>query len=461
MRKARIISLISVMLLVLLLPLNVSANSAIKYFTGSDQYGVFITDEDCPVEVTEEKLEFNIINKENIDFRNPQFYDDYNNNVIASYTFHNPSEMNIEATLLFPFGSVPSYVPASAVGNTFFDTEKYDITVNGEEIEKQYRISLRNNDFDIQKSLEELLDIYYEGNDFSRYSVVREYTVTLDDAVFEKYSDLQLEAQINYNNESYFIFPRLVSCLSRENSQFAYSFFGSLKQIVFYVVGTDYPDSLKVIRENKDSENFDFTIDLTRETSLETFLVEDKPDYYAVSDMDYFNAKVFFLKREMNERIIEYYNESFYERVMFWYQYHLTFKPHESLINSVKALMYPAVDMRKEPSVYSYSYLISPAKTWKSFRNLTVTINTNMYLQSSKPEGFTGNREEGYILFSEKLPDGEIEFSLCSIEHPQNNNNYGWLYLLVFILPIVAAVMFILLMLLLIRKMFGKKRRYY
>ena len=42
----------------LVLPLK--ANSAITVYTGSDQSGVFTSEEDCPIEVVSEKLTFNI-----------------------------------------------------------------------------------------------------------------------------------------------------------------------------------------------------------------------------------------------------------------------------------------------------------------------------------------------------------------------------------------------------------------
>lgn len=101
--------------------------------------------------------------------------------------------------------------------------------------------------------------------------------------------------------------------------------------------------------------------------------------------------------------------------LMRWYEYDLTVPAHGRAVNSVTAPLLPDVDMGYSPSVYGFTYLSSPAKTWKSFGTLTVEIKTPYFVvwddEWTKTDG-------GYCRVYETLPDGEIKFSLSSAEKP-------------------------------------------
>ena len=76
--------------------LPVSANSALQYWEGSDASGVVTTDQDCPVVVGHETLTFTLD-----DAKEPDSMDRF----AAEYTFVNPSDLQVTASLAFPFGS--------------------------------------------------------------------------------------------------------------------------------------------------------------------------------------------------------------------------------------------------------------------------------------------------------------------------------------------------------------------
>ena len=60
---------------------------------------------------------------------------------------------------------------------------------------------------------------------------------------------------------------------------------------------------------------------------------------------------------------------------------------------------------------------MSPAKTWKSFGELEIVINTPYYVSSCSIEGFT-KTETGYTVKLNGLPDGELTFNLSTSENP-------------------------------------------
>ena len=102
--------------------------------------------------------------------------------------------------------------------------------------------------------------------------------------------------------------------------------------------------------------------------------------------------------------------------------------------------------------------LLSPAKTWKSFGNLEIEINTPYYISDCSIDGFT-KTENGYTAKYEGLPDGELTFNLSTSENPQKSippyNYIGWV-----IIGAIGAIMVISIgafCVLVIRK--RKKRR--
>ena len=59
-----------------------------------------------------------------------------------------------------------------------------------------------------------------------------------------------------------------------------------------------------------------------------------------------------------------------------------------------------------------------PARTWKEFGSLDVEIDTPFHLTDSKPEGME-EREGGYSLALESLPEGELSFVLRSSDRTE------------------------------------------
>ena len=86
--------------------------------------------------------------------------------------------------------------------------------------------------------------------------------------------------------------------------------------------------------------------------------------------------------------------------------------------NAVTAPIYPAIDLDYKPGVYSYTYLLSPASTWAKFGKLDVVVNTPFYITKNSLSGFE-KTENGYSARFDGLPEGELEFTLCSAENPK------------------------------------------
>ena len=132
-----------------LIPIRTDANSAQAHWQGVNSTGAMVVGEDCPIVVTNELLTLDITEFPSNYYHDAETFLKYSGKVTAEYTFYNPSDLAVTATLVFPFGKQPDYADVyDAESGTYFtntDTKKYGITVNGEEIEKSVRYTFKPN----------------------------------------------------------------------------------------------------------------------------------------------------------------------------------------------------------------------------------------------------------------------------------------------------------------------------
>ena len=143
---------------------------------------------------------------------------------------------------------------------------------------------------------------------------------------------------------------------------------------------------------------------------------------------------------------------------MRWFEYELTVGPGERVVNTVTAPLYPAINTNYDPSIHTYTYLLSPAQTWRSFGTLDIRINTPYFITESSLKGFEKG-EGGYILSLDGLPEGELVFVLSADKHPARSPIY-LVYLISYLpllLPILAVILLpIVMIIVLVRR--RKKR---
>ena len=112
MRRTNIIKCKAVILCILMLLGTITpyyANSAQTHWTGVDATGAMVTDENSPIVVEKEVLTFDITEFPSNYYREMEEYLAYSGKVTAEYTFYNPSDYTVTATLLFPYGKTPDY----------------------------------------------------------------------------------------------------------------------------------------------------------------------------------------------------------------------------------------------------------------------------------------------------------------------------------------------------------------
>lgn len=446
------------MLLILLarLAAPVSANSAQTSWRGTDATGALIAGEGCPILVEQEILTFDLHQFPEQHYRQVSDYLAYTGKVTAEYTFYNPADYTVDAALVFPFGAIPDYghLEDRETGKDllYADTEKYEITTDAAVIHRTLRhtLILWGHQFDLEEDMAQLHDGFMDdpfyapdmpvtrltylpsGVDQETYrSAVAAFVLSVDPARTRVYTQDQNGGRALDGG---------VGLECRVHGD---------EPIVLHVIG-EVPEPLPqwCFYENgareKEIEGT-MTLTSTETVTLKDFLLKDYDPASGVLDYDWYNAMVSSLNYFQWEHGAFHSSEIDFDltdRLMRWYEYEITLEPGQRVVNRVTAPIYPAINSRYQPPIYTYTYLLSPARTWAGFGTLDILVNTPYHLTESSLGNFE-TTSHGYRLSLEGLPGGELTFTLCSQPDPALPADIGT-YLLpagaVLLAAVIAAV---------------------
>lgn len=424
-RKSSIFIVI-VLILSIFFTFQTLANSAKAYWSGTTTTGAIVNDDTCPLIVENEILTFDIQEFPKQYYEEIPEYLSYNGKVTAEYTFYNPSNYNVSATLLFPFGSIPDYgyMYDEETGERIVhaDTEKYNIAVNGNIIEKTLRYTLTTPDtqFELSKDLALLYDGYMIDDFYNPDMPVIRYTYVPENVDLETYDAATAAFVISPDQSKTRVLMENQSGGMLLDDAVQLEGWVKNGEFIVNVIG----EPLNQMPEWKFYENGacekeiagDMVLTNTEITTLKQLALSAYNENIMVSEQDWYNAVVESMKSlEWSNGVIlgsEFEFDVSYD-LMRWYEYHITLEPGERIVNTVTAPIYPSFQNNYNPPIYEYTYLLSPAKTWKSFGNLDIIVNTPFYMIKSAPEWFE-HIENSYVLNLTGLPEEELTFTLCS-----------------------------------------------
>lgn len=461
--KTKTKSIIAAMTLFLMLPLLAMPASAMTMaptdWSGSAATGAMSADV-TPIIVEKETLTFDLSALPETYYETEDAFLAYTGSYTAEYILYNPTAESATTTLALPFGISPSY------DYGYSDISKYSILINGEAVEAKLRhtYSYPYTDFDPEIDLPLLLDDYITDDFLSPDTTVTKYTFKASGVDRKKNPYAYFGIDINpeqYENTLVYI-NQDTSAWNQEDGDYRLNgWIGEAGDTyVLYAFG-DPIEELPEWRFYKDvtvsdGEEISGTASLiTTETfTYSEFVFENYDEARGISEIDWYNAAVTEFKMSSDSGSpIAYLNgfrENFESYVMRWYQYDITIDAGERLTVKVTAPMYPDVDTKYEPPIYTYTYLLSPAATWADFGSLDVNINTPYYMIESNTEGFT-KTESGYKLSLEELPKNDsgdltnLSFTLCTSENPEYDDSIPaifWIILIIAIPLVIIALVF-------------------
>lgn len=430
MKKSPLTVIITVLLFGTVFVQSAYANSARRHWQGTDATGALTANKDCPIVVDKEILTFDVQEFPKNYYNSAEEFLAYTGKVTAEYTFRNPADYTVTATLVFPFGNLPHY------GEYFYDsptdkytsasdTEKYGVTVDGKQIEAAVRHTLKGSGtpFSLDTDMSKLSDGYISDAFFSP-----ELPVWM-----QQYSVEGVNAD-NQSATAAFVLsedPSKTRMLWEEKSgadtlKDGFRLSGWVKNgdtLTVYIFGEIPKDGIKwILYENgacKKIIDGSITLKYSEQISFRDFVFREYDKSSGISEIDWYNAQVTFLNAGSEEwRHGGIYTEKHAFSLMRWYEYTLTFEPGQTLTNTVTAPLYPSVDTGYTLSVYEYTYLLSPAKMWAQFGELKIGINTPYFMIESNQGNFT-KTENGYEMILPGLPEKELVFTLAEAENPQ------------------------------------------
>ena len=164
----------------LMFPLPARANSGQQIWGGRTGQGLYVTEETCPIEVEKELLTLNINSFPQMYYHEYSRLAGYDSTAVAEYTFKNPADYDVEATLVFPFGHLPYYINIYEENRDerviLPDSDRYSVTVNGSEIPRRTRYTFSPGEFDAETEMAKIRDSYAEDSFFRPDSTVMKYT---------------------------------------------------------------------------------------------------------------------------------------------------------------------------------------------------------------------------------------------------------------------------------------------
>lgn len=427
---------IAVLLLLTVVPLPAQANSGPSRWQGTNSSGIVVTGENCPIVVEHEDLVFDLTEFPLEHYPSQLSYQNYSGKVTAEYTFFNPTDQEVEVTLVFPFGMEPDYAyyDFDAPGK-HYDWEKYGVSVDGQPIDAAVRHTLayHGQDFDME-DLELLHDGFLEDEFYRPDLPVRKYVFQFSGVDLEEHHAAYAGIDLNCDpaktrvwlsgcngGDTHDGFVRVGLFLER---------YAENNSVELYVMG----EPLETMPEWKVYENGAMETEIegtaavvdTEEMTLYDMVMVRHYDWSEVQEHDWYNALITAMKQ--NEWSYGFVMEPYLDagrsfdasrNLMRWYEYTLTFQPGERLVNTVTAPLYPDIEMDYEPFRYSYTYLLSPAALWADFGTLDITVNTPFYMVEATNVTFEWDNP-GYSAHLDGLPEGELEFTLSQSQNPSS-----------------------------------------
>ena len=387
-------------------PIAASANSVPTYWEGANASGAIVKGEDCPVIVEKGTLNLNIAS---LPREGKVELNSYTAEAVAEYTFHNPTNADVDMTLLLPFGIFPSYVEGDA------QDKISAVSVDGKAAQCTVRYTYSFAPFDADKAMARVLDEKKTDAFYRKDATVYEYRLVLSSS--QDTSEGYFKIKLRYNpQKTRVIFPiegtrlRVIG-----GDMYAIAPLSSLRSesAVFYAVGEALAEVTPSI-EGGAAENA-MTAQLAKVMSFSEFAVQDWQENTGISQIDWYNAIVDMLneKKGLGGSVADFSMTT--QSFLRWYEYGLKIPAGGHIVNRVKAPLYPTIEASKNPR-YEYSYLLSPAAKWADFRSLEIRIETPYYLTNGSLDFARSESENGkdfiYLYTRSSLPQGELSFVL-------------------------------------------------
>ena len=430
MKRKAISVIFTVLLLSSVFIQSTHANSAQRHWSGTDSTGALVKDKNCPLVVDKELLTFDVQEFPNNYYNSTEEFLAYTGKVTAEYTFRNPADYTVNATLVFPFGNLPhygEYIYDSLTDKytVTSDTEKYGVKVNGKLIKATVRHTLKDREtpFSLDEDMPKLTNGYIADNFFRSDLPVWVQQYSVEGINPENQAATAAFVLREDSSKTRVLWEEKSGMATLKDGIRMSGWTKTGDTLTVYIFGEPPKDGIAwSLYENgacKKKIDGNITLKYSEQMTFRDFVFREYDNNSGISESDWYNAQVAFMNDGSKDWMYGgIYTEKSSFSLMRWYEYTLSLEPGQTLTNTVTAPLYPAIDAGYTPSIYTYTYLLSPAKTWAQFGELKIVVNTPYYMTESNQGSFSGT-EKGYELTLPGLPKEDMTFTLCEAEKPQ------------------------------------------
>lgn len=450
------------MLFILIISTLSYANSGPTYWQGKQSSEILTIEDNTSIKVQEENLKF--------DFNDGEYNDhSLSARVTANYTMTNDKEKDENVQMAFPL--------ISSMGE--FNPEDVDIKVDDEKIDFQVFLGdmlytqnksspeddLEDMKFDFETIAKSISQLEYTPRNYNlddmgtlyKYNVVSQgedgVSIGLEHSNDENKSKIMTKGFNGYQ-----VIEGLESFVSRNVRD---------EELEVFVIGEDVNLKFKAYSDVElENETDEYTLDtIIEKISIGDYLRNAVEIFEQdIQYLDYLGENQIFnlftrqLDKDIEENIVNLDIENYLAMgrmdMFLVLIYEVDFPAHSTRDISVSYNSTGTMDRTEtvEP-IYTFGYILNPAKNWESFKNLNIEIrppDENPYIIYSSLE--LGRKEDGrYIGNFETLPDEDLFFSLYyneeitkidKIKGYLSRNSYSVFIVVQFLL--VAFIVFII-----------------
>lgn len=379
--------------------------SAETFLNGTDFSNIFPLGE-TPVTIEKESITARISSLP----RSGEEQEKSSASVTAAYTLYNPTPQGETVEVGFPCGCVPDYADYAS----FYDKNPCTVEIGGE----RAKPSLRHVYAGSRKDSVGTIMTEGEESFYSRDLPVTKYTFRVQmDGEEEGWTYLVLHYDCSPRTTRVICPGKCDMRIDNGMGKIAWGFEASgASSLSFevYAVGEEVSwESQKLLGFSKgQTEAHGYVSSSAVGMSFSELAMRGYPADGVISEEDWYNGYVDMLEAcTANEYMVNPPATFSREQFMRWYEFSVPVPALGRTETKIVAPLFPDVrDGGEGQTVYSYSVLLSPGHLWKSFGSIEIKIVTGFHLSNSSLQFVT---EEGAYLFTrEKLPQGELSFSL-------------------------------------------------
>lgn len=412
----------------------VIANSGPIFWEGYPAYEVLAVVENCPIEVESEKLFFDLSSNTSNSYT-------FEGSVTAAYEMINPTNKDLSVQMAFPFissldGFSTSDISITADGTALpYNVFIGDVVNNyGNPRQQEGKTSLVFADI-----VSTITDLPYQAKHFSENEKGRLYTLEVKPTTEQR---INLAIDFEFDSEKTKVLTNGFNRYERDGQKVRIAAWCYEPEVLeIFVLGEDIDFNISAYVDGKLKENTNLYKCQTslKERDIKSYLMDYVKQYentieemrepsdftvFDISERQLYNLYAAALDRLFTScdgfgTCSDITEQNRYERIL-TLVYTVDFPANSKKNVSVGYKAMGTMDKTKTSKpIYSFDYILNPAKTWSSFKNLNIEIITPVeapYIINSNIE-LTKEKDRYYTASLGSLPDSDFAFSVYADEN--------------------------------------------